>query len=243
MLLTAGGSRAGDVIEGYFWVIGAEKAPAAKTLSNYEYVTEVQRIAKKYEAECGGYVNVWHSDLVHGFASGLWVIYTVFEFEKAEALAHVGKDPCSKKGYLKKSTISLPGYIAACSSALDECKKDGVGPGKLTLASAFPPALDMPFLGTWADTALGGCPKANLDISPWGFGEEPIDNVEVKGKREAEYIVTTIVNGQKNRRELSLNDGFLYIKGLIDGPYGANKSINGADIYPPEFRYMRCKEW
>ena len=137
LLFSVNAAVAGDLVEGYFWIIASQKAKPAKTYSNSDFLIEVQALKNRYRAQCGVEIQVWHSDLISQFQPGLWVIYTVLEEDKSNALAHVGADACSRKGYLKRGTLSYPRFLQACAANLEECKKDGVGPGRLTLGSGI----------------------------------------------------------------------------------------------------------
>src|SRR4051812_22457293 len=137
ILLSANVAVAGDTFEGYLWIIASEKAKPAKTYSNSDFLTEVQSLKERYEARCGVKVQVWHSDLIDQFRPGLWVIYTVLEEERSKALAEVGEDGCSKKGYLKHGAVKYPRFLQACAANLEDCKKDGIGPGRITLGSGI----------------------------------------------------------------------------------------------------------
>ena len=137
LLFSAHAAVAGDLVEGYFWIIASEKAKPAKTYSNSDFLIEVQSLKDRYRTRCGVEVQVWHSDLVSQFQPGLWVVYTVFEEDRSNALALVGTDACSTKGYLKHGTLSYPRFLQACAANLAECKKDGVGPGRLTLSGGI----------------------------------------------------------------------------------------------------------
>jgi hypothetical protein len=137
LLFSVNAAAAGALVEGYFWIIASEKARPAKTYSNSDFHIEVQAFKDRYRAKCGVDVQVWHSDLISKFRPGLWVIYTVFEEDRSTALSYVGADACSRKGYLKRGTLSYPRFLQACAANLEECKKDGVGPGGLTLGSGI----------------------------------------------------------------------------------------------------------
>lgn len=137
LLFSVSAAVAGDLVEGYFWIIASQKARPAKTYSNSEFLIEVQTLTDRYRVQCGGEVQVWHSDLISKLQPGLWVIYTVLEEDRSNALARVAADACSKKGYLKHGTLSYPRFLQACAANLAECKKDGVGPGRLTLRSGL----------------------------------------------------------------------------------------------------------
>lgn len=117
-------THGGDRFEGYFWIVGSEKAPPAKSLSNYEFLKEVERISEQYSKTCGEDVAVWHSDLMTGLTPGLWVAYTVFEDTKSKAMQRVPNDSCSKLGYLKGGDLVFPTLLEVCAANLDQCAKD-----------------------------------------------------------------------------------------------------------------------
>ena len=123
LYMMASAASAGDYMEGYFWIIGSVKARPLESYSYREFASERMTVVESYQSKCGiDDFTVWHSDFMDNMKPHLWVVYTALEDTKEQALALVGRDSCSKAGYVKQGYVTFPGVWAYCTSNPVACE-------------------------------------------------------------------------------------------------------------------------
>ena len=119
------GARARDALSEYFLVVGSIKAKPADQYSVSDFVREIHKLEDEYSKRCGAAVFAWHSDLVRGFRSGFWFLYTISDKRKSMVDAFPRQDHCSQAGYVKKGSMNVPDRYLACIAVIGQPQNPG----------------------------------------------------------------------------------------------------------------------
>jgi hypothetical protein len=123
ILMLTSAARAGDMVEGYMFIIGAiPSAIPAETevdIMRKPFRNRVRELSDAWSAECDANVIAWHSNLISNkdgpFAPDMWIGMLAMEPTKEALMAALPDSACVANGYIAQGIVVYPSSYQYCA--------------------------------------------------------------------------------------------------------------------------------
>ncbi len=120
-------ARAGDMLEGYLFVVGtipATLAVAQETdLAKPEFRETIAALSAEWSEKCSARVDIWHTALISSdqsyWPADMWVAYLAFEETAEASRAAAPFSPCLNGGYTQHGFMVFPSIYQLCAMGDD----------------------------------------------------------------------------------------------------------------------------